>query len=189
MNEQEIKDLISRFESGATGKIIKTQTTYLDIVCCFQSKVSPAQEKFRIHYLGKREFSLNEGKFTRLQLFQEHPLLLNYLEPIVTIHLASFVSDKETFREELETLAQHFFGQWRSFEDYLNMPLNSFLEKNYGILMAAPKTFAEAVVQMAERNGIKLIIHNYDKKTTNPFVILFDENYVIADDFKIESLD
>ena len=69
-----------------------------------------------------------------------------------------------------------------------NMPLDKFLEKNYGILMAAPKTFAESVVQMAERDNIKLIIHDYHKKTAKPFVICFDENYVIADDFRVEIL-
>ena len=122
-------------------------------------------------------------------MFWEHPLLLNYTEPIITIHLASFVNDKKRFHKELETLTQHFFGQWRSFEDYLNMPLDNFLEKSYGILMSAPKNFAEAVVQMAERDGIKLVIHDYDKKTINPFVILFDENYVIADNFEVETLD
>lgn len=189
MSKIEIEDLIERFNQGASGEIIKTQTTYLDIKCCFQSEISPAQKKFRIQYIGKREFSLSESKFTQLQLFQEHPLLLNFIEPIVTIHLASFVSDKEKFRKRLEALAHHFFGQWRSFEDYLNMPLDNFLEKSYGILMSAPKNFAEAVVQMAERDSIKLIIHDYDKKTISPFLILFDDNYVIADDFKIESLD
>jgi len=184
----EIKDLIERFESGATGEIIKTQTTYLDIVCSFQSEISFRQEKFRIHYLGKREFLLNKGKVARLQLFQEHPLLLNYIEPIVTVHLASVVSDKQKFREELESLAYQIFGEWRSFEDYLNMPLDKFLEKSYGILMSAPKTFAEAAVQMAEKDNIKLIIHDYDKEIDKPLVIFFDEGYVIADDFKVEAL-
>lgn len=183
-----IRDLIERFESGATGEIVKTQTTYLDIVCTFQYKVSTRQENFRIHYLGKREFLLNKGKFTRLQLIQEHPLLLDYIEPIVNVHLVSNVSDKQKFREELKSLAYQIFGEWRSFEDYLNMPLDKFLEKSYGILMSAPKTFAEAVVQMAEKDDIKLIIHDYDKKTDKPFVIFFGEGYVIADDFKVEAL-
>jgi len=97
-------------------------------------------------------------------------------------------SNKEKFRSELEAIAYQIFNGWRSFEDYLNMPLDKFLEKSYGILMSAPKTFAESVVQMAERDNVKLIIHDYCKQTANPFVICFDENYVIADDFRVEAL-
>jgi len=184
----EIRDLIEHFESGAKGEIVKTQSTYLDVVLSFQSEVQTIPSKFRIHFRGKREFSLNKGRFTKFQLFEKHPLLINFIEPMVTVHLASYVSNKEKFRSELEAIAYQIFNGWRSFEDYLNMPLDKFLEKSYGILMSAPKTFAESVVQMAERDNVKLIIHDYYKQTANPFVICFDENYVIADDFRVEAL-
>jgi hypothetical protein len=186
----EIKELIEHFESGAIGEVVKTQTTYLDIICKFQPESSQSQNKFRIHFRGKREFLLDKGKFTQLQLFDKHPLLIDYIDPVVPIHLASAVTDKQKFREELEFVTNQFFNGWRSFEEYLNMPLDKFLEKSYGILMSAPQTFAEAVVQMAERNGIKLIVHKYDKdETIKPSVILFDKYYVIADEFKYEILE
>jgi hypothetical protein len=183
---QEIKDLIKRFESGAIGEIVKTQTTYLDIVFIFQSEPLTTQDKFRIHFRGKREFSLGKSKFAHLQLFEEHPLLIDYIDPIVRVHIASSVSDKQKFREELESVANQVFGGWRSFESYLIMPLDKFLEKSYGVLMSTSKTFGEAVVQMAERIGVKLIIHKGYEQKGKPCVIFFDDCYVIADDFKVE---
>jgi len=181
-----VEDIIGRFESGAIGEIVKTQTTYLDAICSFQFKPSP--QNLRIHFRGKREFLLGKDKFTRLQLFDEHPLLIDYNEPIVRVHLASAVSDKQKFREELEFAAKQVFKDYRSLERYLLMPLDKFLEKSYGILVSAPKTFADAVIEAGERSEVKLVPHEgYDQK--GKWRILFLGNwYVIADDFRVECL-
>jgi hypothetical protein len=112
--------------------------------------------------------------------------LIDYIDPIVRVHLASVVSDKQRFREELESAADQVFGNWRSFEKYLIMPLDKFLEKSYGVLMSTSKTFAEAVVQRAESIGVKLIMHEGYEQKGKPSVIFFDDWYVIADDFRVE---
>lgn len=183
----EIKDLINRFESGATGKIAKTQTTYFEIVYSFEPETFSSQ-KIRVHFRGKREFSLGKGKFSSLQLFDEHPLLIDYNEPIVRVHLASAVDDKQKFREELEHAANQVFDGWRSFERYLTMPLDKFLEKSYGVLVSAPKSFAEAVIKAGERSDVELVLREgYDQKG-KWCVLLFDDWFVIAESFRTELL-
>ncbi len=185
----EIKDLIKHFESGATGEIVKTQTTYLDAVCSFRSE-SCSPQKFRVHFRGKREFLLGKGGFTRLRLLDKHPLLLDYTEPHIAVQLISTVNEKQLFREELALAADKIFDGWRSVEDYNFMPLDEFLEGSYGILMVAPKPFAEAVMQAAERSGVKLrVSEEYPSKGNVPLVLLLDEWCVVADDFKVERVD
>ena len=186
-NVLEIEEIIGRFEAGATGVILKTQTTYFDALWFFQSEPLSPQDKFRVHFHGKRNFSLGKGKFSSFQLFEKHPLLLRYAEPLVSVHLASLVSDRQKFREELDLVANNY-GNWRSVEDFCSPPSDFTLEKPYGILMEAPLSYAEAVVEAAEKIGVDLFIRNYRKSRDEnmPRILVLDEWFVIADDFRVE---
>ena len=184
----EIEEITRRFESGATGEILKTQTTYFDVRCSFQSEPILPQENFRIHFRGKQDFSLGKGAFSSLQLFEKHPLLLKYSEPNVLVHLASLVNDRQKFRAELDLVANQFYGKWRLVEDFCSPPSDWTLEKPYGVLMVAPLSYAEAVVEAAERSGVDLFVRNYSKpREENTLrVLVLDEWFVIADDFRVE---
>ncbi len=190
-----IEDLIEYSNSGARGEIVKTQTTYLEIVYLFASEFSLLR-KYRVHYRGKREFSIAKGEFTTLLLLDNHPLLLEYTEQFVPVQLISAVSDKQLLRRQLEGEINQVFGGWRSVKEYNFMSLDKFLEEGYGILMEAPKTFAEAVMRAAERSGVKLALNEryklgeyYKQKGNSPRGLFFDERCVIADDFRVEHLD
>ena len=186
----EIEEIIRRFESDAIGEILKTQTTYFDALCFFQSEPLLPQEDFRIHFRGKRNFSLGKGKFFSFQLFEKHPLLLRYAEPLVSVHLASLVSDRQKFREELDLIAKKFYGSWQSVEDFCSPPSDWTLEKPYGILISAPLSYAEAVIEAAERIGVKLVFGNRNEpRGQMPRVLLLDEWYLIADDFRVERVE
>lgn len=184
----DIYNLVERFASGHKGEIVQTQTTFVEVDADFEPQSSASQNKIRIHFSGKREFSLRKGKFTSMHIFDDHPLLIDHIDSIASVHLASAVGDKEKFRNGLETVANDIFCGWRSLESYLNMPLDVFLEKDYGILMFVPITYAKAAVEMAEAIGVKLILRDLRKQEGNPRVIFFDERYVIADDFRVQYL-
>jgi hypothetical protein len=189
-NVLEIEEIIRLFESDATGEILKTQTTYFDAVCYSQSESHLSQDNFRVHFRSKRYFSLGRGKFFSFRLFEKHPLLLRYAEPLVSVHLASLVSDRQMFCEELDLVANKIYGSWRSVEDFCSPPSDWTLEKPYGILMEAPLSYAEAVVEAAERIGVDLFIRNYHKKRDEnmPRVFVLDDWFVIADDFRVERI-
>lgn len=178
-----IEDLANRFEH-VRGEITRTQTTYLDI----RGTGPLADGKFRINYVIKREFSLQPEKFEQFRYLEEHPLLINYVDPIVSVHLASHVPDSEKFKKDLIRAATDFFEGWRSFESYMSMPLDKFLEKDFGILMTGPRSFAEAVVGVGQRNEVELVIRDGSGQDAKSKVILFDNMYVIADDFQVENL-
>ncbi len=145
-------------------------------------------EEFRIHYDQKQEFNLSLGKFSSIFLETAHPLLIDYLEPNYRVDLGSYVEDKKLFRSILQSLAMEIFEGWRSFETYLNMPLDAFLSERYGILMFAPKTFAMKVVEESAKVGIKLYAKQPSEPASSPEVLLFDRSYVIANGFKVEPL-
>ena len=187
--DSELAKLISEFESGATGEIIKTQTTYLDFICS-QSQTSISKAAYRIHFSGKRDFFLGKGMFASLILLAEHPLLLEYIEPHKDIYLSSVVRDKQKFISDLEDAARIKFEGWRSHDRYANsqMKLNELLDKSYGLLMSVPLSFAEVVMRVAEMNGVSLNVLEGVKAQGKPQVLLMNKYYVVADAFHAEML-
>jgi hypothetical protein len=183
-----IYNFVERFDSNHNGEIVQTQTTFVEVVSDLDAQSPAPHSKIRIHFRGKRELSLKKGKFSSMQISDNHPLLIDHIDPIASVHLASGIADKEKFGDELETVVKDIFGGWRSLEDYLNMPLNIFFEKDFGILMFAPITYAEAAIEMAEAMGVKLTIRGLRKQEGNPRVIFFDEHYIIAEDFRVQYL-
>lgn len=181
---QTLEELIKRFSVGASGEIIKTQTTFFVAVCTFPAERLAQKENHRVHFRGKREFLLGKGQFNSLQLFDNHPLLLKYIEPLVSVHLTSLIIDKQAFRDSLDVVANRIYGKWRSVERFCTPPSDWALEKPYGILMEAPLSYAKAVVEAAESCGVNLILRNqYELKGKKPSVLVIDNWYVIADDF------
>ncbi len=165
--------------NACSGNIVlRKQTTFVD--------VAVNRDTYRINYHGKREFLLGIDRFDSISVHTEHPLLMDYLEPNVPVHLASKVDDKSRFREVLEETTTKVFGGWRSYERYLNLPLETFLEKPYGLLMTAPKTFAEFLANSAGDIGVRLILHKGHRPNGNPKVLIIDADYVIADEFVVE---
>jgi hypothetical protein len=182
---QRFEEFAKRCSLGVAGEIIKTQTTFFVAVCSFPAEPFAQKEKYRIHFRGKRDFSIGKGQFTSLQLFDNHPLLLKYIEPLVSVHLTSLVTDRKTFRESLDLVAKHIYGKWSSIERFCLPPSDWTLEKPYGILMEAPLSYANAVVEAAGRCGVNLILRNqYEQNGKKPRVLILDQWYIIADDFR-----
>ncbi len=181
---EKFEEFVKRSSLGASGEIIKTQTTFFVAVCSFPDDPFAKKERFRVHFRGKRDFSLGKGQFTSLQLFENHPLLLKYIEPHVSVHLTSLVTDRQIFREALNLVAERIFGKWRSVELFCSPPSDWTLEKPYGILMEVPLSYAKALVEAAENCGINLILRDqYEQKGKKPRVLVIDNWYIIADDF------
>jgi hypothetical protein len=183
----EIHGLIQRFGQEPSGEILRTQTSFIDIVLA-SDRDSVSEEKIRIHYDQKREFNLSLGRFSSISHATEHPLLIDYLEPKCSVELGCYVEDKEQFCSLLESIAMKIFDGWRSFESYLNMPLDQFLTERYGILMFAPKSFATVVVEESAKIGIKLSAKQLSDPEGSPEVLILDRRFVIADGFKVQQL-
>ena len=174
----EFQRFIEKAREFSGNIVLRKQTTYFDFAM--------NGETYRINYHGKREFQLVQNRFDSISLHAEHPLLMDYLEPSVPVHLASAVDDKTRFRGLLEEAAVKVFEGWRSLDRYLNLPLETFLEKPYGLLMTAPRTFAELVAGSARSMGVRLFLHEGCTRSDNPKVLIMDSDFVIANEFGVE---
>lgn len=184
-----LEDLINKTSAGAKGKIIKTQTTFLEIDLAFAPDLPNRDNRYRIHYQRKHEFSVHAGGFTSIQLTAKHPLLFEYIEPKFSLQLVSEVGDKPRFLSELNKAANIVFNGWRSADAYSFMPIEEFIKENYGILMIAPKTFATAVLKVADHCDVKLAVDE-GQPPAEPLakLLFFDSMYVIADDFHVQGM-
>ena len=171
----QLSQLIDKVKRSSGGVIVKKQTTYFD--------VDVDSEIFRVSYRGKLEFNFVNDRFGNISLHEDHQLLIDYLETMVAVHLGSKVNDAEEFREILNVGATDVFGKWRLVGRYLNLPLDRFLQRPYGLLMTAPETFARLIVERSKEIGVKLIVHKGTKTKRHPKVIVMDANFVIADEF------
>ena len=104
----ELSRFIEKANAFSRNIVLRKQTTYVDVAI--------NSETYRINYFGQREFLFGVDRFDSISVHTEHPLLMDYLEPSVPVHLASMVDDKARFRAVLEETSTKIFGRWRSHE-------------------------------------------------------------------------
>lgn len=178
-----IQELLS---DSKTGLVEKTQTTFLDV--SIQDLQAKTSEKFRIHFIGKKELRIRKQKFENANLVDGHPLLLKYGEETYDLHIDGFVADKNEFSNRLKQVCLEVFGDWREVEHFLNMDLNKFLENRYGILLTGPKSFVNKVLELATEFEIEMFLRNRRSRSGAYSCLLLDRCYVIAERFRIEEL-
>jgi hypothetical protein len=181
----EIEDLLASWNGDVIGAIERTQTTFVELE--IRSTLFPTR-RFRIHFDGKQEIRLKVGTFQYITLSDEHPLLIDYCETTVDVHLDGFINEKLEFADALAKGARDTFGRWRAYERYMNMPLDQFLKRPYGVLLTSPKSFADRIVEFAPNFEVSIFTRNEHRPKGQFKVLCFDDLYVIAKDFRIELL-
>src|SRR5690349_5520705 len=89
------------------GLIIQRQTTFLTL------RDTMSGEVYRVDYVGKKEWSLDEEQFNGVQILETHPLLEQYNQEWMTIYLAGSATDPYRMIGRIqETLLDHF-KSWR----------------------------------------------------------------------------
>ncbi|MDI1241105.1 MAG: hypothetical protein PSX80_04205 [bacterium] len=179
----DLKTFSIRFAESTVRRVTNTQTTYLDLNLGFAQAET---ELYRIHFDNKQEFNLELKVVESICVTEKHWLLLEYGDEIVDVHLDGFVENQVAFEEDLNSASMETFLGWRSPEHYLNMPLRKFLEKPYGLLMTAPESFANRVIKLGPTFGVDLFIRNVRKPKGAFKVLLMDDLFVVAKEFRIE---
>ncbi len=179
----ETGDIHSFFDRQINGEVVNTQTTYVDLAAS-----SPNLEKalYRVHFDQKQEFQLEKRTFTRVSITDKHPLLIDYDEVRMDVHLSGMVKEKGEFTDALQRVALDNFGTWRTYDRYMNVPLDQFLERSYGVLMTAPASFANSVVELATDFEVSLFLRNESPPKGEFKVLLLDDLFVIAKDFRFQ---
>lgn len=180
-------DLITKFENGAKGKIVRAQTTYLEI----ELNESRSTQTFRVNYVGKLETRIKpETIIADLRVLNEHPLLIQYHEPFEVIYLSASTDNPKEFIDALERAAVKHFDGWRDLYSYINSGfvnrLEELLRKGFGILMDARQSFCSVVHEIGESMGVKLHTRPGRQPTGEPKLLLMDRFFVVAEDFRLE---
>lgn len=181
--EADLNEILSRSKVAAKRHLTTSQTTYIEIELGFGA---PIVELYRVHFDGKQEFQLQRKDLESISVKSEHPLLVDYSEETVDVHLDGQINDRDGFAIALHDVAESVFVGWRAYERYLNLPLDRFLEKPYGLFMTAPEAFARRIVELGPKFGVNLFTRNERKAKGKFNVLILDDMYVIAKEFRAE---
>lgn len=169
------------FPTSSSGTISKKQSTFLEI------EIQGID--YRINYIGKVEFSLESDAFESILIEESHPLLLNYSSSwsSIYIHKNPKEQNQEIEAKVTELVFEHFSG-WRAPQSFLNETMGfRMLKESMGLFFHAPIGLSKKVDSLLCDYGIGTSTIESKDKNKDLKVLLLDQSYVIAKDFKITS--
>ena len=169
-----------------TVKIENYQSTF--IVLNIEGEIS------RFDFIKKAEFRLNKGTIGKIEYFENHPLLIDYNENYLEIFINSKPNNTELFIKEMKLAIEEKTLGWRNWTDY-------FVEKHFftfehflknindgsGKLLKAPYLITQNVREVCEKHNVKIKIFGNELKTENYKMIMIENDFVIASEFKFHN--
>jgi hypothetical protein len=149
--------------------------------------------RFRIDFIDKAEAYLKPGMRGNFKSYSEHPLLLSYNSPLVSVYINSKPQDPEKLDSEIQQRIEAQLQGWRNPSLILYTPVSkqNLLDGNGILLQIAPLPIAQAVIEACAE-------HNVLTWSTPPFrqpgqtatfqLLLVGKGYIIAKDFRIVEL-
>jgi len=162
------------------GQVLRRQTTYWTVETVLG-------EQWRIHFLGKVEFSFTQSSYSILDLVDSHPLLAQYTEPWLELCFHGAPKEPDTVTSAVAAAIAEATSGWRRLEDYANPAAH--LSSGYGSLMRAPQTVIQAVEAVLTRSGVETNTIAGFRPKHSYGVFLLDKSYVVADGFRFEHLE
>jgi hypothetical protein len=162
--------------NGLDAIIIRSQTTYVII------RIGELQ--IRLNFKGKVEFHLAKNTGGTIILHNDHPLLLDYIEPWSDTYINTKPSNPECLLTDIKEAIYEVTEGWRNWTRYIyeHAIKRNIIEGN-GLLMKAPRSVTKAVVKCCERQAVA----TYNSEGTyqpSPKKLLFiGKNYIIAEVF------
>ncbi len=151
-------------------------------------------QMLRFDFLEKMEFRLNKGTIGKLSYFEKHPLLIDYNENFVETFINSKPKNSEQFIKEIKIAIDQKTLGWRNWKDYF-VDGNFFTYENFvknindgsGRLLKAPFLITESVIKVCENHNVKTKCFKSELKTENYKLIIIENNFIIAKEFKLNS--
>ncbi len=162
------------------GKIIERQSTFIRFV-------TPQSNQYKIDYIEKKEFLIDELSFCGVRVLSEHPLLEHYKQPTLNIYISSKVEDPSELARGLSAMVNEEYRGWRTVDECFNpqCSIESLLEGGYGLLYSGPSILGQKVITKLEENGIKFSTEiRQFKETHTPKVLLLGNNAIVAEEFR-----
>ena len=169
----------AELDDQTKGKIIERQSTFLRFV-------TPDFLKYKIDYVKKKEFLIDELSFRGVQVVTVHPLLVHYEQPILDIYISSKAENSSDLAKEFSDMVSTEFGGWRTMHECFNpqCSIESILAGGYGLLYRGPNVLGQKVISKLEKNGIKFSSGLLKVGPIHiPKVLLLGANAIVAEDF------
>ncbi|MCR9105421.1 MAG: hypothetical protein NXI15_09035 [Gammaproteobacteria bacterium] len=163
-----------------SSEITNRQTTFWDL--------NTPEGGARVHFIGKEEFFYQDSQFEILSFHEDHPLLLSYHSPWLNLYISSVVAQPDDLLNEIALAWANDLAGWRSPLDYMTQtgPKRMLLE-GYGQFLSAPETLAQLAKVVLLQFGVTFTLLPGQKPRGIKKLMLAGENYVIANDFRVES--
>ncbi len=150
------------------------------------------EELIRFDFVDKREFKLKKGTSGQLFIYNEHPLLLDYNENILTTYINSKPDHFDNFVEDFEKAINEITHGWRNWKSYvqdrfINLKLDTFInnvKNGTGILMEAPFSITQNAIKVCDKHKVATKTFGNELKKDNFKLIFIADNYVIAKEFR-----
>lgn len=162
------------------GKIIERQSTFIRFV-------TPESRQYKIDYIEKKEFLVDELSFRGVRVPSEHPLLDHYKQPILDVYISSKVENPAELARELSAMVNKEYYGWRTVNECFNpqCSIESLLDGGYGLLYSGPNILGQKVISKLEENVITFSTKSHQFKATHtPKVLLLGNNVIVAEDFR-----
>lgn len=177
LKEEDVPEALKR-----PGRIRQRQTTYwqlepLNTAC------------LRVHFRDKVEYSCAGDEYEQALLVDEHPLLLDYQEPIQTLMISGRPSNPTELASKLDEEIRTQTEGWRSLSGYANMDSADLLRGGHGLLLTAPEPVCAALMPLLNDAGAKP--YNAPGRSgardKHQRLLLLGQSYVIARAFAFTS--
>lgn len=172
-----------------TAQIENYQATFLNL------KID--NELFRFDFIDKKEFYLKQGTIGQFNIYDTHPLLIDYNEEIITTYINSKPNNIDDFVSDFENAIKEVTKGWRSWTNYvedkrINFTLDTFLnniKKGTGKLLEAPFSITQKVIEVCDKHEVATKSFGSELKPDNLKLITIANNYVISREFKLHNTD
>lgn len=147
----------------------------------------------RFDLIDKKEFNLKKGVHGHFNIYEIHPLLIDYNENILTTYINSKPNHFDNFVADFEKAINEITEGWRNWTNYvqdrnINFGMNTFLhnvKNGTGKLLEAPFSITQKAVEVCENYNVATKTFGNELKKDNYKLILIGDNYVIAKEFRL----
>jgi len=141
---------------------------------------------FRFDLIDKKEFSLKKGAQGHINIFEIHPLLIDYNENSLTTYINSKPDHFDNYLADFENAINEITKGWRNWTNYLldrDIFLNN-VKSGTGKLLEAPISITQKVVDICNKHSVATKTFGDELKRNNYKLIFIADNYVIAKEFR-----
>ena len=147
---------------------------------------------FRFDLINKKKFNLKKGTRGKFNIYETHPLLIDYNENIVTTYINSKPDHFNNFVTDFKNAINEITKGWRNWTNYvqdrnINFTVDTFLnnvKNGTGKLLKAPFSITQKVIEVCAYHNVATKTFGNKLKKNNFKLIFIADNYVIAKEFR-----